>query len=152
MSRWIKNLTRILVLPLFIMYALSPIYMTGEIGEDPRASLELSQKDVTFGVVWVQFLVEAMIEEERIPGPLPGSPALESQPDDEMVLIKKKRILLRENYKLQPVFQVVMAEETIEDSTLFLSSTYDIPRDLIHNHADGYYSLSTGLSPPSFRS
>lgn len=154
MQLWIKNITRNVVLPIFVIYAVSPIYLSGDLGQSCGAGLQPAEQKISLGVFWVSFLVDKMIQDDDDANPGPGevAQALQKDQDDDIVLIKKKRMVLRQSYKPYPVFQIVSAETDKDENTSFFPSGYDVPRDLIHNQADGYHSLSTGLSPPSFLS
>lgn len=148
-----KGLIRAVVLPFFLVYALSPLYLSTM--EDGAGSAAQSHADnsVTIGIYWLSCLVdtvfpaEVSVQKDGLAFMRSGSGQ-----NGDRVLIKKKRILGRKNYACDPVFAVSVEEHAELDDPAPRASIFSIPRDLIHCHSDGYYSLSTGLSPPQQQS
>lgn len=148
MPSYMKHITRALILPFFLMYALSPLYLSSMSDGAGIADLHRADNNVTVGIVWLSSLIDSIVPEDDML-PMRGIHAVQAEQDDVMILIKKKRVLARESYKLRPILQLILGTPVQAENPVSVDSTFDIRHDLIHNHSDGYYSLSTGLSPPS---
>lgn len=151
MHRLVKFITNAIVLPFFLISALSPLYLSTGDDHAGIADLQPADNNVTIGILWVSCLIDSIVPDQES-GATTGLTAVQGGLDDDMILIKKKRTLTRKNYTYVPVFEVSLSEPAREKHPLLLASTFDIPRDLIHSHSDGYHSLRTGLSPPSLLS
>lgn len=115
------------------------------------ASLHPAGNKATIGIVWLSVLIDSIVPDHES-GSRAGFTAVRSGQDDDMVLIKRKRVLARKYFTCDPIFEVSTLEPAEDKTPILHASTFAIPHDLIHGHSDGYYTLRAGLSPPSFLS
>lgn len=152
MAGWKKHFVRFFALPYFLIYALSPIYVSTMDDKGCVAELPSGENSVIFGILMVSVVADAIIPDGD-PGSAYGSAEMQSSQDEDIILIKKKRAILRKGYDCKPAL-IASCVKYAEDEQLHIlpRSDFDVPRDLIHNHTNGYRLLSPGLSPPSLLS
>jgi hypothetical protein len=147
----ITHYLRLATLLLYSAYAFSPIYASLPAAAAQGGLQGGSQPaygNVTVGIVWMNFLFDAITDEDQAGSPVAGGQRLQATQDEDMVLIKKKRALSRARQTVRPIFRTVIIAAAELDLPSYFPPAYEIPCDLIHRHSDGYYSRSTGLSPP----
>ncbi|NTW59661.1 MAG: hypothetical protein HGB21_03065 [Nitrospirae bacterium] len=144
----IKHALHVVVLMFYCSYAMSPIYLSAmAVRNDRIVERGQQEKNVTFGIVWVNVLLSKMIGADRS---LPAAPAevRTGGHEHEFILIKKKRAVLREAFQLRPL-RVQLADVSISGGPpAMLSCTGETPRRSNFLHDDITISSHTGLPPP----
>lgn len=142
----------ILVL-IYGIYALSPSYaqFRAKDGADEISGGPL-YRGLQVGILWVNVLFDALTDAEQAGDHNRAEQILRSSQDEDMVLVKRKRAIQREDYSVRPHLDAgtVLAEDPLP--LLPQSFSFGILHDPVHRHADGDHSLSAGLSPPPFLS
>lgn len=149
MLRWILQKSKIITLLCYSVYALSPVYAT------LPASNKLSGQGyhLELGILWLNIVLDSFADEERTDGAISsGDLSIQTAENADLVVIQKKRVVSGKVYVVQPLLKARTVAISELEPPPPVATAYDIHRDVIHRHADGYCSLSTGLSPPSFLS
>ncbi len=137
---------RILLLFIYGIYALSPIYASATVGCTDRLHNQREHlSHYTVGIVWVDVLLSELQEDD---GDNAASPSAVAAPDPEHFLIKKKRAVLREQPAVTPPVSVARTFPALAETAVPVSYITDAPLDLKHHESDGFSSLHAGLSPP----
>jgi hypothetical protein len=105
-----------------------------------------------FGVLWLNIVLDSVldsvIDEDESDDTARRGELLQASQGKDIVLIQKKRVVIKKYYLEQTLLTArVFTPREVEPPTP-VACTYDVPFDLIHDHADGHYFLRTGLSPP----
>lgn len=143
MKNNLKYISSILMF-FFAVYTFSPLYASMS-GTDDKELMKSSQKtSISIGIYWLSVVFAELVGECG----QGSTQVLSTDSDDAIFLLKKKRTISSKHLDTKPVMSIGTLPVHPEDVLVFTHNLYDVPHDLIHNHADGYYSLSTGLSPP----
>jgi hypothetical protein len=148
MAKKLRYALRVAVLVLYGCYALSPIYLLVAAGDDDlRRDLCRPSQDYSMGIVWVNVLLSSLLEEGKGDATTSVKASL-AQQDPDLILIKKKRAVFREQYAVtQPIDTIALSlDSTVKPLASF--HEYEIPLDPQHRETNGYSSLHAGLSPP----
>lgn len=133
----------IIVLLLFVIYAISPVCITFLPGEGGvAASSRHNDATVKVGIVWLKVFLTALTDSD--PDDINGDGLL----DGDQVLAAKEHALLRAHLRFKPFFEAQPRLLRVPEPLLDLAREYEVPKDLHHLESDGYTSLNTGLSPP----
>ncbi len=134
-------------LALYCIYAVSPIYLSAMIGRDHLAAA--GDRSVTVGIVWVNVILSSFADTHE------GAAATAAlQADEEgrkFILIRKKRALSIETYKVRPFFEELYDVALGVDRPEPRSCVAEVAPRLRIRHTDIPLSHHLGLSPP-FRS
>ncbi len=144
MSSRFHATVRVLLLVFYGIYSLSPIYASA--GSCAGRCFPVHEHGYSVGIVWVNVLLSALADEI---GSDPADETSVSQDDPDLILIKKKRAVLREQRVAAPPTFATSVPKDI--STVPGPSSYrvqEVPLDLKHRESDGYSTLNAGLSPP----
>jgi hypothetical protein len=138
----------VVMLLIYGAYTLSPMYAVLTGPADESGAAEASSCFVKVGFLWADLVFDSLTGGSRPGERSRGEQLLHEPQEDDMVLIKKKRAVNQRTFLVRQPLQtcVIAATESVLPAPAPFS--YDIPLDLIHGHADGYHSISTGLSPP----
>ncbi|MDA8100900.1 MAG: hypothetical protein M0042_14885 [Nitrospiraceae bacterium] len=145
MNARIKYAVQVVVFLLYSVYAVSPIYASAFVG---RSDLTAGGSGVTVGIVWVNALLASLVDHDR-----PERPAIESgDPDDrdgEFILIKKKRAVLPDSLRIEPLFGATVRADGLNMQGL-PPRAREISLHLFSPYDDQALSRHLGLSPPLF--
>ena len=149
MLRRIMQKSRTITLLCYSVYALSPIYAILPETQSVNGLKDASQRHAQMGILWLSVVLGSFVAEDQ-DGSSAGSGRLEqASQDEDIVLVKKNRAVNIKSYLvLPPLKHSDFSAQEIEPHVT-IPCSYEIPLDMAHRHADGYYSLNTGLSPPS---
>jgi hypothetical protein len=150
----LKKAGRISLLLLYGAYALSPIYASAPISASGGSPLKGRQQPATMsmGIVWVNVLLSSLLDAEIEQASTAGGTTLAEQ-DGELILIKKKRAVLRERQvAAPPIVSAITLQDAPADHDLLAVHIHEIPLDPMHRASNGYRTLHTGLSPPTYLS
>lgn len=152
MQGTIKNIARAVLL-LYGIYAFSPVYMSlnisGSHGLDDNSS---STKRVSIGIVWVNFLVSAVVFHDNDAAEAADGLVSAGAQGDDMILIKKKRVVCRSKCRIKPILTTDFLPAGGTEHSDAPASEYEIVGDPLHKETGVYIYLSTGLSPPDLLS
>ncbi len=138
-----------LILALYCVYAISPIYLSTVGGRDHTLAGQL-QSGVTMGIVWVKVVLSSLADVHR--GGSVAAPAAmqDEEQGREFILIRKKRALFRETFRIRPFFKEEVVLAASPDRPEPPAGAIGDPRSLQVRHNDIPLSHHLGLSPPSF--
>ena len=139
---------RLSVLALYCIYAVSPIYLSAVAGRNDWIT-ECGQQDknVTLGIVWVNVLLSKIAGTEQCAAATPLEVRTAGR-EREFLLIRKKRAVLRETFRVRPLL-IKQAEASIIDvPPAMLSFVYKAPPRPQYRYADFSIFSHAGLSPP----
>ena len=144
------SITAILVLLSLVGYTISPLYasFSNALSDSTERSDRMADKKVTYGILWVSVVLDEVFNDQDQPVRDQAAQIDAQESDDDLVLVKRKRALLRERLSVRPYLQCIVLSIDRPVHEVVPHIAYEIPRDLIHLHSDGYHSISTGLSPP----
>ncbi len=147
MSRNPKRGLLRLILAFYCIYAISPVYLSAIGGREHTAAWGASERNVTMGIVWVNVLLSSLTEVHGTGTPVPASVQAD-ETGREFILIKKKRALLNETYRVRPLLesQAVVTAFTGSPEPRLLA--FDGSRGPQVRHSDQPLSTHLGLSPP----
>jgi hypothetical protein len=148
MMRKVKHTGRIAFLLLYVIYALTPIYMYAMAGgSNERFSRLLSTQHAAKDIVWANVLFSSLNDE--VEAPSTGAHILSNaQQSGEMVLVKKRRALVREQLDVRPLFDTKTLSPGGVLRPLMRSLEYEIAKDPLLRETESCLVLNTGLSPP----
>jgi len=142
--RWILQKTKLITLLCFSMYALSPVYAV------LPADQGVAQHHTHIGILWLNIALDSFLEDDRTNNHGDGKQLAQASQDEDTVLIKKKRAVNNRYHLAQPLFKAgTAAIPSREPLSTRIATTL---QDMHHRTSDGYYYVSTGLSPPLFLS
>jgi hypothetical protein len=145
----IQYISAALILLSFAVYTVSPLYASiRDCADGASQTGRAGRQDVIYGILWVNVVLDELIDDEPDADRGATAQVASSKSDEDLILIKKKRTLFRERLTIKPILQCALLQFDRDDQRVLPQISYDIPRDLIHRHADWYHLLSTGLSPP----
>lgn len=151
MLQRIKYAARILLLILYSAYALSPIYAAASsLPADGRYGHRQTSHHIKLGIVWVNVLLSSLVDDE-----IDGQPERDtsvtsvSEAGDDLILIRKKRMIFRERQSIPSPPHVAYTQPFAStDLPLVVFHDHEILLAPSHQDSDGYRSLHAGLSPP----
>ncbi len=140
---------RLLLLFFYGAYSLSPIYASASADCTDVCHAQRSHvHQYTMGIVWMNVLLSSLGDDEEIGGQRPAGETSLSAVDTDLILIKKKRAVLREQQPAPAPTATAVPTPPGTDSSLRAVHATGTPLDLKHRQSDGYSSLHAGLSPP----
>lgn len=145
--RKLVHIVRISFLFLYIAYALVPVHMYA-VGRDQGSAPGNSRKHESRDIVWANVLFSAFVDDVEAPSS-EDSVLANARKGGDVVLVKKRRALFREQFDIKPLSDVEMLPPGGLER-LLLSLNFDWPKDPILRETDGCLALNSGLSPPSF--
>ena len=142
---------RRLVLAVYCIYAMSPVYLSAMGGRNDWLAPEgQPEQGVTIGIVWVNVVLASLVDGDR-GGCGTACAAVENgEQGQEFILIKKKRALVSETFRLRPVFAHGTDPAARPGRHELVPGALDVPRSLQFRHTDTPLSHHLGLSPPAF--
>lgn len=148
----IRHISRVAFLFLYAIYAFTPIHMYAMAGADNRnPGRILAGKHASTDIVWANVLFSFFgDDDDEIWAPTVGARIFSNaQQGGDIVLVKKRRALVREQFDIKPLFDT----KTLPPRGLERLSTnfqeYEIAKDSLPRVTDVCLTLNTGLSPPS---
>ncbi len=142
----------VITLLVFSAYALSPLYAVLPNQVDATGPAGASCSSIKVGILWMDVVLDALTNEGRSLVCTGVEQYQHSAPDDDMVLVKKKRAVTEKAFFVNPPVRTGCIALGDVEHPLPIAFSYDIPRDLIHRQSPDYYFFSTGVSPPFFLS
>lgn len=140
-----------LVLVFYLIASLSPKYASLLEHSDSSSLFGgvAEEKTLVHGIFWLNHVGSELLDSIHSDTAASRQAIASESENDDFLLIKRKRAVNRERFTIAPL---ITTEELPAGPDAFphpFFAEYSIPHDPIHCHADGYTSLSTGLSPPS---
>ena len=153
MQRPIQNIAFVVLL-FFGTSAFSPTYLSiGTPGVDGLDEGVPAATRVSIGVVWINILVSFFAFDDRGAGEEPDTLVAAGARNDDMVLVKKKRVVPRAKYQLDPILEIgTLPTDTKEHVGEESTHEYEIDRNPLQQETGVYISLNAGLSPPALLS
>jgi hypothetical protein len=142
-----KRIIRIFFLFLYALYAFTPVHMYAMAGGGGTRGLLHTGKHASTDIVWANVLYSILVDDDDTPPAGVGISA-DAPPADDVVLVKKRRALLREQFDAKPLFDIEVLPPGGLERT-YLSAEYETSKDLLLRETDICLVLNTGLSPPS---
>ena len=148
MLRKVRHTGRIAFLLLYAIYALTPIYMYAMAGGNNEGfGRLLSDKHTATDIVWANVLFSS--PDDAVEAPSAGVRILSNaHQGGDMVLVKKRRALAREQLDVKPLFDTKTLSPGGVERPLMRSLEYEIAKGPLLRETDGCLTLNTGLSPP----
>jgi hypothetical protein len=148
----VRHMGRIAFLLLYAIYALTPIYMYAMAGGSNESfGRLLFGKHAATDIVWANVLFSS--PDDGVEAPSAGAHILNNaQQSGDMILVKKRRALVREQLDVKPLFDTKTLSPGGIERPLMHSLEYEIAKDPLLRETDGCLTLNTGLSPPSLLS
>ncbi len=135
-----------LILALYCVYAISPLYLSTLSGRE-HVLAGRTEPGIMMGIVWVKVVLSSLVDVR--PGDAPAVMQADEQ-GREFILIRKKRALFSETFRVRPVFEEGAVLAPSLDRLEPPAGAVDDPRSLQVWHNDTPLSRHLGLSPPSF--
>ncbi len=136
-----------LILAFYCIYAISPVYLSAMSGREHPAAWGASERNVTMGIVWVNVLLSSLTEVHGI-GTLASLSVQADETGREFILIKKKRALLSETYRVRPLFETQAVVTAFTGYPRPRPQAFDDSRGLPVRQVGQPLSSHLGLSPP----
>ncbi len=143
-----KRIVRIFFLFLYALYAFTPVHMYAMAGGGGTRSLLHTRKHASTDIVWANVLYSFLVDDDDTPPAGVGISA-DASPDGDVVLVKKRRALLREQFDIKPLFDIEMLPPGGLERTPFTSAEYETAKTPLLRETDVCLVLNAGLSPPS---
>ncbi len=146
-----RGFLRGVVLTFYFIYALSPLYCTFQPVNENIIGGRHPSGQASVGIVWLNVLIssfthDAQASEGRAAARLAAASC------DDMILIKKRRAVLREQREVRPLNETVFLPRIDRDCPETASRYFDVRGKTGLQVRDGHVAPSTGLSPPLPRS
>jgi len=142
-----RHILRIFFLFLYAVYAVTPVSMyavTGESGSGP--ALHHPRKHASTDIVWVNVLYSSLVDDIE-PSSTGDHLLTKAQHRGDMVLVKKRRALAREQFDVTPLFDTqIQPPGGLERPLVSLKS--ELTSDPLLRETDACLTLNSGLSPP----
>ncbi len=136
-----------LILAFYCIYAISPIYLSAMSGREHVAPWGAPERNVTLGIVWVNVLLSSLADVHGTG--TPASPSVQAdETSREFILIKKKRALLSETYRVRPLFETQAIVTVFTGYSGPRQQAFDDSRSLPVRQSGQPLSSHLGLSPP----
>lgn len=170
MYRSLHFTIRMVVMAVYLIYAISPVYssvLTARSASRTNHS-DSSKKELTFGIVMLNVMLSNFLDGQTADAPddtdneidclIKKKRAITSKhytlappPKSNEIdfLVSKKRAVLREQAQFTPIAEIVVIPPEDPASALYALSNYDTTiNHCRHQAPDGYFALDSGLSPP----
>ncbi|MGE5172960.1 MAG: hypothetical protein ACM3MD_03935 [Betaproteobacteria bacterium] len=142
-------MSRIFFLLLYAIYALTPIHMYAMSGGGNGGPGRLHVgKHASTDIVWANVLFSSLVDDDEASS-AGARVSAGSQQGGDVVLVKKRRALFREQFDFTPLLDIEMLPPGGLERTPFRSADYETTKDPLLRETDGCLVLNTGLSPPS---
>ena len=148
----IRHISRVAFLFLYAIYAFTPIHMYAMTGGcNGRPGRLLAGKHASTDIVWANMLFSFFDDDDdEIEAPTADARIFSNaQQGGDIVLVKKRRALVREQFDIKPLFDT----KTLPPGGLERPSArfqeYKIAEEPLPRLTDVCLTLNTGLSPPS---
>ncbi len=148
----IRHISRVAFLFLYAIYAFIPIHVYAMAGADNRSpSRFLAGKHASTDVVWANVLFSFFgDDDDEIEPPAVGARIFSNaQQGGDVVLVKKRRALVREQFDIKPLFDTKTLPPGGLERLPTNSQEYEVAKDPLPRVTDVCLTLNTGLSPPS---
>ncbi len=147
----VRHMGRIFFLLLYAIYALTPIHMYAMSGGGNGGPGRFHPgKHASTDIVWVNVLFASLFDNDDVEAPSAGARiSAGAGPGGDMVLVKKRRAVCREQFDVKPLFDTKTLHPGCFEQPLAGSLGYEIAKDPLLRETDGCLTLNTGLSPPS---
>jgi hypothetical protein len=139
---------RIFFLFLYAVYALTPVHMYAMAGCGGTRGLLHPGKHSSTDIVWANVLYSFLVDEEDAPY-ADDRISTGEQPVSDVVLVKKRRALFREQIDIKPLFDIEILPPGGLERAPFRPTEYETAKDPLLRESDVCLVLNTGLSPPS---
>ena len=139
MTSRLTYVLRVSTLVLYGVYAMSPLYKM--LADEP------GKIDETVGIVWVKMVLSELSQEDNDNHSSQPVELSMDDPQNDFVLVRKKRAVLRENLDFAPCRQEIKGALS-GDLPPLIPTAFLVPLDLTEHRSDDYTSLHQGLSPP----
>ncbi len=148
----IRHISRVAFLFLYAIYAFTPIHMyamTG--GGNGRPGRLLAAKHASTDIVWANVLFSFFADDDDdIEAPAAGARIYSIvQQGGDIVLVKKRRALIREQLDVKPLFDTKTLPPGGLERLSARFQEYKIAEEPLPRVTDVCLTLNTGLSPPS---
>jgi hypothetical protein len=151
MRRKIMHIGRILFFVLYAVYALTPVhlYEMGGCSEGVAGRL-IPGKHVSTDIVWAN-VIFSFDDADADPSAAQESARIitGAQQGGDMVLVRKRRALLREQSDNKPQFDIKILSPVGLESAPLRFAEYETGKVPFLKETDSCLILNTGLSPPS---
>jgi hypothetical protein len=144
----IKHTLCIMTVVVYCIYAMSPIYLSALAAKDEWISEPgHSEQNFTLGIVWLDVLLSAIDEPDLC---APAKPLEISAREDEreFFLIKKKRAVHRETFRIKPLLEKLPDISTSAAQPALPSFAGEVVRRPNFRSEEIYVFSHVGLSPP----
>ena len=146
----VKRMIRVFFIFLYVLYAFTPVHMYALAGGGGTRGLLHSGKHASSDIVWANVLYSVLVDDDDIP-PAGVGISPDALPDDDVVLVRKRRVVLRQYVPAKPFFyETTILSPAGTEQGVPLSREYELTRQPAYLNDDGYLALNTGLSPPVF--
>jgi len=149
----IRHISRVAFLFLYAIYAFTPIHMYAMAGGvNGRPGRLLAAKHASTDIVWANVLFSFFADDdEDIEAPAAGARIFSTaQQGGDIVLVKKRRALIREQLDVKPLFDTKTLPPGGLERLSARFQEYKIAEEPLPRVTDVCLTLNTGLSPPSF--
>jgi len=143
----VKRMIRVFFIFLYVLYAFTPVHMYALAGGGGTRGLLHSGKHASSDIVWANVLYSVLVDAGDTPSAGVGISA-GIPPDGDVVLVRKRRALLREQFDLKPLFDIELLSPGSPERPRFFSPKYETAKDPLVRETDICLVLNTGLSPP----
>jgi hypothetical protein len=152
MQRKIMHIGRISFLFLYAMYALTPVHLYEMEGcSEAGPGRLLTGKHISADIVWANVLFSSFVDEDVDSSPSSEGSRISTgaQQSSDMVLLRKRRALFREQSENKPQFDIKILPPGDLEVASFRFAEYQTAKAPFLRETDSYLVLNTGLSPPS---
>jgi hypothetical protein len=148
MMRKFEHITRMFFLFLYAVYALTPIHMYAMDGCGGVSGLLHGGKHTSTDIVWANVLYSFLVDDGDAPSE-GDRISTDAQPVGDVVLVKKRRALFREQTNIKPLFNIEILPPSGLGHTPVRPAEYETTKDPLMRETEVCLVLNTGLSPPS---
>ncbi len=148
----IRHISRVAFLFLYAIYAFTPVHMYAMAGGGNRGPDRLrAAKHASTDIVWANVLFSFLEDDDDDTGPPTVSARSVStvQQGGDVVLVKKRRALVREQFDIKPLFDTKTLPPGGLERLSARFQEYKIAEEPLPRVTDVCLTLNTGLSPPS---
>lgn len=140
------HIVRLIVLVFFSCYAFSPICLAGRDGDSDSQMAAPGEYAMSPAIVWVHALLSTCLEQK----PDLAENAF-SVDDEEFLLIKKKRAVVRHGLILAPLLQKQVEPCHDNEENVVFAYQFDVTKDIYHSRSISSIALNRGIAPPLCR-
>lgn len=148
-----KSIIALLMALLFAAQSISPLYASARcITACERAAVDHDRDghSIFFGILWLHIALD-----ENVPALTPAAldswlahAHAQSENDNDFIIVKRKRIVLRSRVSVKPYLFAPYAFEQTPDPAFPPTLSHFIHAVIVSESNDGRYLRKTGLSPP----